>query len=105
MSQKDLFGYEASQKIERKKKQVDPQIADFKKRNGAYLSGYVMFALREMVESPPAPEGHTLLTFTECQKRITTMCCAYGMTPTVASEGIVASGNGVYLYMLQVYKP
>lgn len=102
--QDDLFGYEAPPKIVREKKIIDPRLADFKKRNGAYLNGYVMFVLNTETINPNVPEHHAYLNFTECEKRVETMCNAYGMIRTVASEGLVASGNGRFLYKVLVHK-
>lgn len=105
MSQKDLFGYESPPKVVRVKKKIDPRLADFKKRYSAYLNGYVVFVLNEKTDNPTVPDNHAFLPFTECQKRIDIMCHSYGMERTVLDEGLVASGNGRYLYMAQVYKP
>jgi len=98
--QLDMFGDEKSEKITRNKKQVDERLAEFHKRHIKALTPYVIFVSKELLENPSIPDGHPLLCFADAQRHINAMCNSWGMKRTVASEGIVASGNGRYLYML-----
>jgi len=98
--QLDLFGQEKPEKVSKNKKQVDKRLADFYKRNTRALAPYALVMTFDEITEPIITSEHQIDNFTETEMRIARMCEFWQMTRTVANEGLVASGNGKFLYRL-----
>jgi len=100
--QLDIFGGITPPKYEPKKAVQDTRLKDFQNAYGKYLTPYVLVIKNDGDSSVIIPEKHIYMTHTEAQKRITAMCAIYGMKRTVFEEGLVASGNGKFLYFIAI---
>lgn len=98
--QLNMLGDEQPQKITRAKKKVDKRITDFYKRNTKALAPYVLVMTFSESASPEITNEHQLDNFNETEMRIARMREFWQMKRTFANEGLVASGNGKYLYRL-----
>lgn len=98
-TQLDIFGGLRPIPYVTKKPDEDKRLKSFQNSYGKYLTPHVLVLLNGEDDNHPIPKDHAYLAFTEAQQRITVMCNVYGMKRTVADIGLVASGNGKYLYM------
>jgi len=100
MKQDDMFGDEKPVKVTRNKKQTDKRLADFHKRNTKALTPYVLVMTFDEFADPHITDEHQVDNFNETEMRIGRMCEWWGMKRTFANTGLVAYGNGKYLYRL-----
>lgn len=100
MNQKDIFGNEKPIEYQVKKPVASGRVVRFQNSFGRHITPYALFISSDEQQNPQIPENHELIPYTVAQNQIRVMCAMWGMKRTVCDEGLVASGNGKYLYML-----